>query len=56
MCPHEPSCPSTTAPDREAARTIAAHRVAAGGRVAHRPGGGRAAREPRRRAGTRREL
>jgi hypothetical protein len=25
MCPHEPSCPSADAPDREAARTIAAH-------------------------------
>jgi hypothetical protein len=25
MCPHEPSCPSADAKDREAARTIAAH-------------------------------
>ncbi|MDF5757158.1 DUF5999 family protein [Spongiactinospora sp. TRM90649] len=25
MCPHEPCCPSAEAPDREAARTIAAH-------------------------------
>jgi len=25
MCPHEPSCPSPDAPDREAARTVAAH-------------------------------
>ncbi|MFC6082528.1 DUF5999 family protein [Sphaerisporangium aureirubrum] len=25
MCPHEPSCPSSAASDREAARTVAAH-------------------------------
>lgn len=25
MCPHDPSCPSADAKDREAARTIAAH-------------------------------
>jgi hypothetical protein len=25
MCPHQPPCPSHTAPDRDAARTLAAH-------------------------------
>jgi Family of unknown function (DUF5999) len=25
MCPHTPSCPDATAPDREAARTIISH-------------------------------
>ncbi|GAA4226320.1 hypothetical protein GCM10022254_10980 [Actinomadura meridiana] len=25
MCPHQPSCPSHDAPDRDAARTLAAH-------------------------------
>ncbi|GAA0974460.1 DUF5999 family protein [Acrocarpospora macrocephala] len=25
MCPHDPSCPSAEAKDREAARTVAAH-------------------------------
>jgi hypothetical protein len=25
MCPHEPCCPDADAPDREAARTVAAH-------------------------------
>ncbi|SDG73167.1 hypothetical protein SAMN05421505_107108 [Sinosporangium album] len=25
MCPHQPTCPSAEAPDRDAARTLAAH-------------------------------
>jgi hypothetical protein len=25
MCPHEPPCPSSTAPDHDAARTVARH-------------------------------
>ena len=25
MCPHTPPCPDATAPDREAARTVASH-------------------------------
>ncbi|HEX6074174.1 MAG TPA: DUF5999 family protein [Micromonosporaceae bacterium] len=25
MCPHRPRCPDATAPDREAARVVAAH-------------------------------
>jgi len=25
MCPHQPTCPTVEAPDREAAHTVAAH-------------------------------